>query len=84
MFGFIDVVLFCFLSAVIDCGEPKSLLNGGVHQVSGQDNQYQSVIQYYCNEPFYAFLGGVNGEMIIFLFFILKVCVQSIGISCKH
>lgn len=64
----IDVFYFSFLFAVIDCGKPRSLLNGGVRQVSGRDNQHRSVIQYHCNEPFYAFLGGVNGEIIFFLF----------------
>lgn len=54
---------FFFLSrAVIDCGEPKPLLNGGVIFLSGFDNQYQSVIKYYCDEPFYTLFGGPNGE----------------------
>lgn len=66
--------LSLFLSAVINCGEPKTLLNGGVRQVSGRDNQYQSIVQYYCNEPFYAFFGGVNGEITTFQFSILKAC----------
>lgn len=42
--------------------------------MSGRDNQYQSVIQYYCNEPFYAFFGGVNGEITTFQFSISKAC----------
>ncbi|XP_034029542.1 uncharacterized protein LOC117513470 [Thalassophryne amazonica] len=45
---------------IIDCGEPQPLLNGGVTFISGVENQYQSVIQYHCNEPFYHLPGGVN------------------------
>lgn len=54
------------LSAVIDCGEPKTLLNGGFEFVSGFHNQYQSVIKYRCNHPFYALLGGNEGEIFLF------------------
>uniref|UniRef100_H3C4L9 complement subcomponent C1r n=2 Tax=Tetraodon nigroviridis TaxID=99883 RepID=H3C4L9_TETNG len=42
---------------IIDCGEPERLLNGGFEFVSGYQNQYQSVIKYHCNQPFYAPLG---------------------------
>uniref|UniRef100_A0A667X9R4 complement subcomponent C1r n=1 Tax=Myripristis murdjan TaxID=586833 RepID=A0A667X9R4_9TELE len=42
---------------IIDCGEPEPLLNGGVTFISGSQNQYRSVIQYHCNEPFYSLLG---------------------------
>ncbi|XP_045901319.1 complement C1r-A subcomponent-like isoform X1 [Micropterus dolomieu] len=45
---------------IIDCGEPEPLLNGGVTFMSGFQNQYRSVVQYHCNEPFYSLLGGVN------------------------
>ncbi|XP_023282098.1 uncharacterized protein LOC111669859 [Seriola lalandi dorsalis] len=45
---------------IIDCGEPESLLNGGVTFLSGSQNQYRSAVQYHCNEPFYSLLGGVN------------------------
>ncbi|XP_029958965.1 complement component 1, r subcomponent isoform X2 [Salarias fasciatus] len=45
---------------LIDCGEPEPLLNGGVTFLSGYQNQYLSVIQYHCNEPFYFLLGGAN------------------------
>ncbi|KAM4600919.1 complement component 1, r subcomponent [Polymixia lowei] len=45
---------------IIDCGEPKPLLNGGVTFLSGFKNQHRSVIQYHCNEPFYSLLDGVN------------------------
>ncbi|KAG8009969.1 Complement C1r subcomponent, partial [Nibea albiflora] len=38
---------------IIDCGEPKSLLNGGMNFMSGFQNQYHSVVQYHCDEPFY-------------------------------
>uniref|UniRef100_A0A3B4DI19 complement subcomponent C1r n=1 Tax=Pygocentrus nattereri TaxID=42514 RepID=A0A3B4DI19_PYGNA len=40
---------------ILDCGDPNPLLNGGVRFLSGSNNEYQSVIQYHCNEPFYAF-----------------------------
>nr|XP_020466500.1 complement C1r-A subcomponent-like [Monopterus albus] len=45
---------------IIDCGEPEPLLNGGLTFLSGFQNQYRSVFQYHCNEPFYSLLGGVN------------------------
>ncbi|KAL7393058.1 hypothetical protein ABVT39_006004 [Epinephelus coioides] len=45
---------------VIDCGEPEPLLNGGVTYLSGSQNQYHSVVQYHCNEPFYTLTGGRN------------------------
>ncbi|XP_062848642.1 complement C1r subcomponent-like isoform X2 [Trichomycterus rosablanca] len=40
---------------IIDCGEPKDLRNGGINFLSGSGNEYKSVIQYHCNEPFYTF-----------------------------
>nr|XP_046255140.1 complement C1r subcomponent-like [Scatophagus argus] len=43
-----------------DCGEPEPLLNGGFTFLSGSQNQYRSVVQYHCNEPFYAFPSGAN------------------------
>ncbi|XP_047453842.1 complement C1r-A subcomponent-like [Mugil cephalus] len=45
---------------IIDCGKPEALLNGGVTFLSGFKNQYRSVVQYHCNEPFYSLLGGAN------------------------
>ncbi|CAK6966224.1 complement C1r subcomponent-like [Scomber scombrus] len=45
---------------IIDCGEPEALLNGGLTFLSGFQNQYRSVVQYHCNEPFYSLLGDVN------------------------
>uniref|UniRef100_A0A3Q2UEC0 complement subcomponent C1r n=2 Tax=Fundulus heteroclitus TaxID=8078 RepID=A0A3Q2UEC0_FUNHE len=45
---------------IIDCGEPDPLLNGGVTFLSGLENQYLSVVQYHCNEPFYSPYGGNN------------------------
>uniref|UniRef100_A0A8C4F3U5 complement subcomponent C1r n=1 Tax=Dicentrarchus labrax TaxID=13489 RepID=A0A8C4F3U5_DICLA len=49
-----------FMCHLIDCGEPKPLLNGGVTFLSGFQNQYRSIVQYHCNEPFYSLLGGTN------------------------
>ncbi|XP_041797887.1 complement C1r subcomponent-like [Chelmon rostratus] len=45
---------------IIDCGEPKPLLNGGVTFLTGFQNQYRSVVQYHCNEPFYSLPKGVD------------------------
>ncbi|KAF3692073.1 Complement C1r subcomponent [Channa argus] len=45
---------------IIDCGEPETLLNGRVTFLSGFQNQYRSVVQYQCNEPFYSLLVGDN------------------------
>ncbi|KAE8288962.1 Complement C1r subcomponent [Larimichthys crocea] len=45
-----------YTTKVIDCGEPEPLLNGGMTF----QNQYHSVVQYHCNEPFYTFPGGAN------------------------
>ncbi|KAM8734602.1 complement C1r subcomponent-like isoform 1-T1 [Acanthopagrus schlegelii] len=47
-----------YSTQAIDCGEPEPLLNGGVTYLSGFQNHYRSVIQYYCNEPFYSFPEG--------------------------
>ncbi|XP_066540006.1 complement C1r-A subcomponent-like isoform X2 [Hoplias malabaricus] len=40
---------------IIDCGAPKPLLNGDVKFLSGSNNEYLSLVQYQCNEPFYTF-----------------------------
>ncbi|XP_048010208.1 complement C1r-A subcomponent-like [Megalobrama amblycephala] len=40
---------------IIDCGDPKPLLNGVVEFISGENNEYLSVIEYHCNEPYYRF-----------------------------
>ncbi|XP_030639723.1 complement C1r-A subcomponent [Chanos chanos] len=45
---------------IIDCGEPKPLLNGGVRFLAGSNNEFRSVIQYHCNEPYYTFPGAQN------------------------
>ncbi|KAM3873246.1 complement component 1, r subcomponent [Diretmus argenteus] len=45
---------------IIDCGEPDVLLNGRIDFISGSENQYHSVIQYFCNEPFYSLPGEGN------------------------
>lgn len=55
--------IFCS-SAVIDCGEPEPLLNGGLTFQSGFKNQYLSVVEYHCDEPFYVHLGGINGKIL--------------------
>ncbi|XP_042628685.1 complement C1r-A subcomponent [Cyprinus carpio] len=40
---------------IIDCGAPKQLLNGDFQFISGENNEYLSVIEYRCNEPYYRF-----------------------------
>ncbi|XP_051574547.1 complement C1s subcomponent-like [Myxocyprinus asiaticus] len=40
---------------IIDCGAPKPLQNGKVQFINGSNNEYLSVIEYHCNEPYYAF-----------------------------
>ncbi|KAF3839241.1 hypothetical protein F7725_017958 [Dissostichus mawsoni] len=45
---------------ILDCGEPEPLPNGGVNFLFGSQNQYLSVVQYHCHEPFYSLLGGMN------------------------
>ncbi|KAK7886900.1 hypothetical protein WMY93_026521 [Mugilogobius chulae] len=47
---------------IIDCGEPKPLLNGGVKFLSGERNEYRSVVQYRCNEPYYSLFQDVTGN----------------------
>ena len=58
--------MFCVF-LVIDCEEPKPLLNGGLTFMSGAQNRYGSVVQYHCNEPFYSFPGGGNGEIFTYI-----------------
>uniref|UniRef100_A0A8C1IBC1 complement subcomponent C1r n=1 Tax=Cyprinus carpio TaxID=7962 RepID=A0A8C1IBC1_CYPCA len=40
---------------IIDCGAPKPLMNGDFELISGENNEYLSVIEYHCNEPYYRF-----------------------------
>ncbi|KAL2084920.1 hypothetical protein ACEWY4_020438 [Coilia grayii] len=41
---------------ITDCGDPVSLLNGNFTFISDvRSNQYLSVIEYRCNEPYYSF-----------------------------
>lgn len=51
--------------AVIDCGEPKALLNGEFKFLSGSKNEYRSVVQYHCNEPFYSFTKTKQGTSVL-------------------
>ncbi|KAG9276296.1 complement C1r subcomponent-like [Astyanax mexicanus] len=44
-----------YQAIVINCGDPRPLLNGGVRFLSGSNNEYRSLIQYHCNEPYYTF-----------------------------
>ncbi|XP_019948632.2 complement C1r subcomponent [Paralichthys olivaceus] len=45
---------------VTECGEPEPLLNGGMTYLSDFQNQNGSVVQYFCNEPFYSLPGDAN------------------------
>ncbi|TRY65658.1 hypothetical protein DNTS_009884 [Danionella cerebrum] len=47
---------------IVDCGPPEPLLNGGFSFVSGEQNQYQSVVEYRCYQPYYRFkeMSGVR------------------------
>ncbi|XP_066570600.1 complement C1r-B subcomponent-like [Amia ocellicauda] len=47
---------------IIDCGPPSTLLNGEFLFLSGSQNQYRSLIQYRCNEPFYKLPTKGDGE----------------------
>ncbi|XP_054858631.1 complement C1r subcomponent isoform X2 [Eublepharis macularius] len=39
---------------IVNCGEPKVLTNGIIEHVSSpRDNNYQSIVRYRCNEPYY-------------------------------
>ncbi|XP_063055195.1 complement C1r subcomponent-like [Engraulis encrasicolus] len=41
---------------IIDCGDPMHLMNGNITFISEvKENQYRSVIEYRCNEPYYSF-----------------------------
>ncbi|XP_047196985.1 complement C1s subcomponent-like [Hippoglossus stenolepis] len=51
-----------YKSTVIDCGKPEPLLNGGMTYLSEFQNQYRSVVQYRCNEPFYSLPEDANAE----------------------
>lgn len=63
-------------TVVTDCGDPKPLLNGGVRFLSGSDNEYKSLVQYHCNEPFYTFSAANQGQAHITLniCWILHIC----------
>ncbi|XP_007420464.1 complement C1r subcomponent [Python bivittatus] len=44
---------------IVNCGEPKFLKNGAFNFVSStKNNNYQSVIKYRCNEPYYRLLNN--------------------------
>ncbi|KAF7708607.1 hypothetical protein HF521_017664 [Silurus meridionalis] len=47
---------------VMKCGQPKRLVNGHVKFVKGSKNEYLSIIQYHCNEPFYISKEKQNGN----------------------
>ncbi|NXP50868.1 C1R protein, partial [Heliornis fulica] len=48
---------------IVNCGTPTNLTNGAFSYVDKPaDDNYQSVIQYRCNEPYYQIVTGTGGE----------------------
>ncbi|NXL14786.1 C1R protein, partial [Setophaga kirtlandii] len=48
---------------VVNCGSPKNLTNGAFSYIKEPaNNEYQSVISYRCNEPYYHIVTGTGGE----------------------
>uniref|UniRef100_U3JPU1 complement subcomponent C1r n=1 Tax=Ficedula albicollis TaxID=59894 RepID=U3JPU1_FICAL len=48
---------------IVNCGSPRSLTNGVFSYVSDSaNNEYQSVISYRCNEPYYHIVTGTGGD----------------------
>uniref|UniRef100_A0A674G899 Complement C1r n=1 Tax=Taeniopygia guttata TaxID=59729 RepID=A0A674G899_TAEGU len=48
---------------IVNCGIPKNLTNGAFSYVKEPaNNEYQSVISYQCNEPYYHIVTGTGGE----------------------
>jgi len=46
----------------VNCGSPPGLTNGAFSYVNKHaDNNYQSVITYQCNEPYYHIVTGAGG-----------------------
>uniref|UniRef100_A0A8C3Y4P1 complement subcomponent C1r n=1 Tax=Catharus ustulatus TaxID=91951 RepID=A0A8C3Y4P1_CATUS len=46
---------------IVDCGSPKNLTNGVFSYVTeSANNEYQSVISYQCNEPYYQIVTGTG------------------------
>ncbi|TSK77026.1 Chromodomain-helicase-DNA-binding protein 5 [Bagarius yarrelli] len=52
-----------YTTQIIDCGEPKTLLNGGLKFLSGSNNEYRSVVQYHCDEPYYTLTQQEEGTI---------------------
>nr|XP_014121870.1 complement C1r subcomponent isoform X1 [Zonotrichia albicollis] len=48
---------------VVNCGSPKNVTNGAFSYLKEPaNNEYQSVIAYQCNEPYYHIVTGTGGE----------------------
>ncbi|NXU37030.1 C1R protein, partial [Drymodes brunneopygia] len=48
---------------IVNCGSPKNLTNGLFTYVTeSANNEYQSVILYQCNEPYYHIVTGTGGD----------------------
>ncbi|XP_058680210.1 complement C1r subcomponent [Ammospiza caudacuta] len=48
---------------VVNCGSPKNMTNGAFSYLKEPaNNEYQSVIAYRCNEPYYHIVTGTGGE----------------------
>ncbi len=53
LYPFIISFIYIVHITVIDCGAPKLLSNGDFEFISGENNEYLSVLEYHCNEPYY-------------------------------
>lgn len=59
---FDSCLLFFFFVVVVNCGSPKNLTNGVFSYLNeSANNEYQSVISYQCNEPYYHIVTGTGG-----------------------
>ncbi|NXO41328.1 C1RA protein, partial [Locustella ochotensis] len=48
---------------IVNCGSPKNLTNGVFSYVNeSANNEYQSMISYRCNEPYYHIVTGTGGD----------------------
>ncbi|KAF4804855.1 Complement C1r subcomponent [Turdus rufiventris] len=48
---------------IVNCGSPKNLTNGVFSYVTeSANNEYESVITYQCNEPYYQIVTGPGGD----------------------
>lgn len=63
LYPFIISFIYVVHITVIDCGAPKLLSNGDFEFISGENNEYLSVLEYHCNEPYYRFKDTSKGQI---------------------